>query len=409
MTVTILANANVLDVDRGTLLGERHVVIENDRIRGISEEPVALSSAQIIDLAGLTLMPGLIDAHVHTNAYSPDFADHASQSPFYVAARAIELLGGMLGRGFTTVRDVGGGEVGMARAIAEGRVAGPRLIYGGKALSPTGGHGDMRLCCQNLYDDAYSIPSLGRICDGVSAVRTATREEIRRGAHHIKIMAGGGIASPTDRIDSDQFSEEEIRAIVDEAAMANLYVAAHAYTARSIDRCVRNGVRSIEHGNLLDQTTAALMKERGAFLVPTLITFHALAEQGEEAGLAAELIGKVETVLDAGIQALEIAYRTGIPIAFGTDLTTSHERQLQEFSIRAEVIALADVIRSATTTAAQLVGMESEIGRIAPGYLADLIAFRGNPLDDVNVLTDLQQRLRLIMRGGRTHMWRSGE
>src|SRR5690606_34011138 len=137
------------------------------------------------------------------------------------------------------------------------------IVYGGKALSPIGGHGDMRKPAQDTSDTAYSVPSLGRMCNGVAEVRMAARGEGRRGASHIKIMANGGIASPTDRIDSDQFSEEEIAAIVDEANMANLYVVAHAYTARSVERSVRNGVRSIEHGNLLDEPTVAFMKERG--------------------------------------------------------------------------------------------------------------------------------------------------
>lgn len=401
MTI-VLANANVLDVDAGTLLGERHVVIEGDRIREVSEKPVASGSAQAIDLKGMTLMPGLIDAHVHICAYTANFADLPLQSPFYVAARTADILGSMLDRGFTTVRDVGGGEFGMAKAVAEGYVRGPRIIYGGKALSPTGGHGDMRKPGQDIQDDGYGVPSLGRICDGVAAVRAAARDEIRRGAHHIKIMANGGIASPTDRIDSDQFSEEEIRAAVEEAAMANLYVIAHAYTARSIERTVRNGVRSIEHGNLIDEPTVALMKEKGAFLVPTLATYHALAEEGVAAGLPAELAAKIDSVLGAGLRAVEMAQRAGVPMAYGTDLLgVMQRRQLTEFELRADVVPAADLLRAATTTAARLIRREKDLGRVAPGYIADLIAFPGDPLRDIRLMGRLDRNLKLIMRNGK--------
>jgi len=398
---TVLANANVLDVDAGALLGERHVVVEDGRIREVSETPVASSSARVIDLKGLTLMPGLIDAHVHITAYTANFADLPLQSPFYVAARTAEILSGMLDRGFTTVRDVGGGEFGMAKAVDDGHVRGPRIIYGGKALSPTGGHGDMRKPGQDIQDASYGVPGLGRICDGVAAVRAAARDEIRRGASHIKIMANGGIASPTDRIDSDQFSEEEIAAAVDEAAMANLYVVAHAYTPRSIERAVRNGVRSIEHGNLLDEQTVAFMKKKGAFLVPTLATYHALAEEGVAAGLPAELAAKIDSVLGAGLRAVEMAQRAGVPMAYGTDLLgVMHRRQLTEFELRAEVVPAADLIRSATTTAARLIRHESDLGRIAPGFIADLIAFPGDPLRDIRLMCRIDQNLKLIMRNG---------
>jgi len=397
----ILANANLLDVEAGEIVGERHIVIENERIKEISETPVT-SSGDVIDLKGRTVMPGLIDAHVHITAYTADLSNLPYQSPFYVAARTVEILGDMLDRGFTTVRDVGGGEFGMARAQAEGFVRSPRIVYGGKALSPIGGHGDMRKPAQDAGDTAYSVPSLGRMCNGVAEVRMAARDEVRRGASHIKIMANGGIASPTDRIDSDQFSEEEIAAIVDEANMANLYVVAHAYTARSVERSVRNGVRSIEHGNLLDEPTVAFMKEKGAYLVPTLSTYRALKDEGVKAGLPAELASKIDTVLDAGINAVEMASRAGVPMAYGTDLLGDmHYRQLTEFELRSGVVPAADLLRSATVVGAQLIRREKELGRIAPGYLADLIAFPGNPLDDITYMAKLGTELALVVQNGR--------
>jgi imidazolonepropionase-like amidohydrolase len=228
----------------------------------------------------------------------------------------------------------------------------------------------------------------------VAAVRAAARDDIRRGAHHITIMANGGIASPTDRIDSDQFSEEAIAAAADEAAMANLYVA-HGYTARSVHRCLRNGVRSIEHGNLVD----ARADERAwRFLVPTLATYRALAEEGVAAGLA----DKIGSVLDAGIRAVELAQAPGVPMAYGTGLLgTMHRRQLSEFDLGADVVAPADLLRAATVNAATLLRREHEIGRIRPGYVADLIAFEGDPLRDVRLMATLDRRLALVVQAGR--------
>ena len=397
----VFENAAVLDVERGEIIGERHVVVEAGRIVEVTETRPAGSRAARVDLHGQTLMPGLIDAHVHVTAFTANFAELARSSPSYVAAHAARILGAMLDRGFTTVRDVGGADFGLARAVEEGLIRGPRVIFCGKALSQTGGHGDVRTPGVSAFDSAYAQPGLGVIVNGVPEVRRAAREEIRRGAHHIKIMGGGGISTPTDRISSDQFSREEIAAAVEEAAMANLYVSVHAYTARSIARCVELGVRSIEHGNLLDAETARLMKDRDAYLVPTLAIYRALVEEGVEAGLPRELVGKTDEVLDAGIRAVELAYRAGVPMAYGTDLLgLMHKRQLAEFVLRREVVPPADLIRAATINAARLLRLEDEIGGIQPGLRADLIAVHGDPLENIAILSDPNLSPKLVIKGG---------
>jgi imidazolonepropionase-like amidohydrolase len=184
--------------------------------------------------------------------------------------------------------------------------------------------------------------------------------------------------------------------------MADLYVAGHLYTARSIQRAVRNGVRTVEHGNLADQTTLDLMKEREAFLVPTLIIFRALAEDGVADGLAAELVGKLGNMMEEGQRVIEMAHRSGVPMAFGTDLIgIGHRRQLEEFVLRADLVPAADLLRSATVVGARLIRRENELGRIAPGYRADLIAVSGNPLDNIRLLADPANHLKFVMKAGR--------
>ena len=402
MTAILLKNACILDTDKGELIPDRHVLIEDKVIRDISGSGPAGGADATIDLHGATLMPGLIDAHVHVTAYSRTFPELSASSPFYVAAQAANLLRKMLMRGFTTVRDVGGADFGLARAVEEGLYDGPRLLFCGKALSQSGGHGDMRGPGAQAYDDAYTQPGLGVIVDGVPAIRKAARGEIRRGAHHIKIMGGGGAASPTDRLDSDQFSEEEIAAVVEEAAMANLYVVVHAYSARTIERAARLGVRSIEHGNYLDEPTAKLLKQRGAFLVPTMVTYRMGVKHGTALGKLPSTVAKLKKLLDVGLSSIEIARRAGIPMAYGTDLVGApfQEFQLNEFSIRREVVPAAELLRSATTVAAELVRMEDRIGRVEVGYLADLIAVKGNPLDDITILERPDECLRLVMKEG---------
>jgi imidazolonepropionase-like amidohydrolase len=243
---------------------------------------------------------------------------------------------------------------------------------------------------------------MGRVVDGVEAVRLAARDELRKGAHHLKVMAGGGVSSPTDRIDSTQYSQEELRVVVEEARAANRYVTAHAYTARSVEHALTAGVRSIEHGNLIDEHSVELLRSHDAFLVPTLVTYWALQEEGREFGLPQDSWRKVAEVLDAGLHALELAHRGGARIAHGSDLLGGMQRhQSQEFRIRGDVLPALDVLRSATTVAAELLGLTGEIGELTPGAHADLVLVDGDPLTDVGVLAEPHQHLPVVVQGGR--------
>lgn len=379
------------------------MLIEAGRIRRIGEAGAfPAADVTVVDAGGRVVMPGLVDAHVHVCAVTADLSALAEWSTSYVSARAAEVLRGMLGRGFTTVRDVAGADYGLAAAVDEGYFEGPRLVFGGKALSQTGGHGDARQRGRHAYDSCSCLPALSRVCDGVDEVRRAARDEIRKGARHLKLMLGGGVASPTDRVDSDQFSLDEIRAAVEEAENANIYVTGHAYTARSINRGLECGVRCIEHGNLLDESSIELFLRHGAYYVPTLATYSALAEHGPEHGLPADSHRKVFDVLDAGLRALEMAHFAGVRIAYGTDLLGGmHRHQLNEFRLRAQVQPPIDIIRAATVTAAELLRMEGQIGELSEGSFADLLIVDGDPLHDIDVLTDPDRHLAMLVKEGR--------
>ncbi len=398
---TVFRNALLLNPERGELESDRSLVSDGGRIVDVGGPGLSAGDARVVDVRGLTVMPGLIDAHVHVTAVSANLSAMAEWSPYYVAARAGQVLSGMLARGFTTVRDVGGADYGIAEAVDEGYLVGPRVIFGGKALSQTGGHADIRSRGRTVLDPCDLTPALGVLCDGADEVRLAARHQLRRGASHLKLMLSGGVASPTDRVDSTQFSLDEIRAAVEEAEAANRYVAGHAYTARAINRGLECGVRSIEHGNLLDASSVALFVEHAAFYVPTLVTYSALAENGLEFGLPVDSHRKVFDVLDAGLHALELAHQGGVAIAYGTDLLgPMHAWQSREFAIRAQVQPAADIVRSATSVAAKLVKLEGQAGTLAPGALADLIVVEGNPLEDIRCLSEPERSVKMVMKAG---------
>lgn len=387
MTDLLLRNARLLDVATGAC-AEADLRCADGKI---VETGARLTAPEVreLDVAGAVVIPGLIDAHVHVTALTADLGSIASMSPSYVAAHAARIMSGMLDRGFTTVRDVAGADYGLAAAQAEGLIRGPRLIFGGKALSQSGGHGDGRGPGVHQFDDHPCCANMSRIADGVDAVRTAARDQLRTGAHHIKVMASGGVASPTDRIDSTQYSDDELRAVVEEAAAANRYVTAHAYTARAVNRAVRLGIRSVEHGNLIDDESVGLLLDHNAFLVPTLVTYWALKEEGRSFGLPEGSWRKVDEVLGAGIEALDRAARAGVTLAYGTDLLGGmHRHQNQEFRIRAEVQKPLDVLRAATVNAAALIDMAGAVGTLEVGAHADLLVLAGDPLDDIGVLAD---------------------
>lgn len=319
-----------------------------------------------------------------------------------MTARAAHVLEKMLQRGFTTVRDAGGADFGLAAAVEEGLIKGPRLLISGHALSQTGGHGDFRSAGEDCCACGAALRGIGRICDGIAEVRKAARDEIRKGAHFIKIMASGGVSSPTDRLRNTQFSLDEIKAIVEEAEAAGIYVGAHAYTQQAIRRAVQCGVRSIEHGNFLDLRTAEYMAASNVFLVPTLATYAALMESGTEAGMRPELVIKVGNLAQAGLESLRIAKEAGVTMVYGSDLLGElHSQQLEEFRLRQHVLSPLEVLQAATINAAKLFQMEDSIGQIKDGFRADLLVLDAHPLQETTVLPNLQDHIVMIIKGGK--------
>jgi imidazolonepropionase-like amidohydrolase len=386
------------------------VVIEGDRIADVIEgaRPPA-GAARTVDCAGRTLLPGLIDAHVHIGALDADLREQ--QRRYFTSEAALRSgrnLTQLLDQGFTTVRDAGGADAGYRRAVEQGVVAGPRLRVSGRPLSQTGGHGDGRLATEHgdVYACGAQVGMLSRIADGPDQVLAAAREELRRGADQIKVMAGGGVMSPTDRLESTQFSLPELQAAVAAATSAGKYVLAHAYTPEAIRQSVAAGVRSVEHGNLIDTATAKLLAEHGVFLVPTLVTYEKLHEEGEQHGLSRENLDKLATVIDAGLESLRIAQAAGVKIASGSDLLGPMVRHRgRELAIKAQVLGPMGAIIAATRTNAELLGLDGEVGTVEPGKQADLIVVAGDPLADPAIL-GRPETTPVVVTGGRLHQLR---
>ena len=404
MTRTLITHCRPFDSDSGRIGPLSTLVVEGERIVELVDEPRDTAPGdRVVDAGGRVATPGLIDAHVHVMAVSHDLWRLAAQPPSLITAQSAAVLAGMLDRGFTTVRDAAGADFGLQEAVRRGLFAGPRLYIAAQPLTQTGGHADIRpQGTKELVCTCAGLGIVGAIADGDAEVRRAVREQIRNGANQIKIMAGGGVASPTDPIDGTQYSLAELAAICEEAEAANTYVMAHAYSPRSISRAVRSGVRSIEHGNLLDEDSARAMKEEGAFLVPTLVTYAALGDEGARLGWSESMLAKLERVRHRGVEAIALARAEGVPVVFGTDLLGHmHGRQNEEFALRLPVQSPAEILQGATAVAARLLRAEGQVGTLAAGALADVLVVEGDPTQSVAMWADPAAGIRLLMQGGR--------
>lgn len=402
MTLTLFENATLFDGASAETPDGMSVLVEDDLIKEVSDNGITVSDANVIDCTGKTLMPGMIDAHIHVYIANPA-VPYPAPPMSYVAHYGATFMKHALACGFTSLRDVAGGDHGLAMALRDGWLKGPRFFYGGLALSQTGGHGDFRSpdVATDYCACGAEVQGLSILADGVDECTRTVREELRKGAHHIKIMGSGGVLSPSDPLEYPQYSEAEIRAITEECTRQGKYTAAHCQPTEAIRRCVEYGVRSIEHGTLIDEETAKFVVANEAFVVPTMATIFALRDLGPEQGVPDASMQKLYSIIDRSMTGLEVMKRAGVQMGFGTDLLGDmHTRQCTEFTIRREVLEPIDILRSATSVNAKLLDQEGKLGCIQPGAYADLLVVDGNPLDDIELLAANGENLSVIMADG---------
>lgn len=402
MSTILFTNARVFDGISGDCPQGMQVLVEDDLIREVSGKPIKAAQATVIDVGGRTLMPGLIDAHIHAYASDVNVTRIAEHGETYRAAHAARMLGHALDCGFTTVRDVGGGDYGLSQTLADGLIRGPRFLYSGKFLSMTGGHGDFRR--PHEHDGVCAcgaVHSMGHVADGVDQVIRAAREELRRGAHCIKIMGSGGVASPTDPIWMNQYRDDEISAIVHETVERRSYTAAHCHPASAIRRCTELGVRTIEHGTLIDPETAAFVAKSGNFVIPTMVIIFGLIELGRKLGFPAVSQEKAEIAARQAMEGLDHMRQAGVKMGFGTDLLGKlYTQQCREFTLRSEVFSPLEILRQATSINADALMLKDKLGCVAPDAYADLLVVDGDPLENIQLLAADGHHLKLIMRAG---------
>ena len=400
MGIIVLENCLIFDGHNEELI-EGNVVVENNRIREVTDRTVKFDSAQKIDCKAAFLMPGLIDAHFHAILVSYNIPKLDAMPAYLLAQHAGHVLNGALHRGFTTVRDAGGAEIGLSMALEQGLIEGPRMFFSGKPISQTGGHGDMRPADHISPCSCGYASVLTSVADGVDEMRKTVREELRKGANQIKLFVSGGVLSPTDPIWMAQFSGDEIRVAVEEAARRRTYVMAHCHTDDRARACVELGIRSIEHGTEIHADTANIIAASETFVVPTLSAIKVIDTHGEELGLPPLSMEKVRGLFQTAQESIENCNQANVNIGFGTDLLGDfHKYQNDEFLHRGELQNNLDVLRSVTSVNADILQQSGELGCIQEDALADMILVSGNPLNDINLLANPDDNISLIMRDG---------
>src|SRR5216683_1105912 len=404
MSHILFKNANLVLEGLTKLQTGFDVLVKDNYIDSVSPTPIEPVDATVIDVSGKTLMPGLIDAHAHVTGLTLS-PRNISYSASEITLACSSYLRNSLMDGFTTIREAGGADHSIARLLAEGTLVGPRLFYSGQALTQTGGGADFRTPNELIdpcgHVSPFSVMSV--IADGIDQVRKAAREELRKGATQIKLFASGGVVFPSEAHSTlYEYSEPELKAIVEEAKSRGTYVMAHVYTDEGIRRCLRAGVRSIEHGNFASEETIAMMSEYDAYLDPTFISLVQRIESASETGLSDSIVGNLRQTVSRGKQVYRWARKHGVPIAFGTDLwgPEAQQSQLREFEIRMELDTAANIIGSVTVTNAALLMQQGKLGTIAVGACADLLIVDGDPLTDVRVMLDPKKNLKFIMKDG---------
>lgn len=421
-STTLIKNVNVWDGTSDKLEKNVSVLIENNLIKQVAKNISEPNGANIIDGGGKTLIPGLSDVHVHLSSTLGDKEVRNDAHWMYTSIRTAIAAENFLMLGFTTVRDLGGPVFGLKRAIDEGLVPGPRIYPSGAYISQTSGHGDFRNANEPSTHwsggPMHPVDAMGWsfVVDGVPEVLKASRENLRQGATQLKVMAGGGIASDFDPIHSVQFTSEELQAAVQAAADWDTYVAVHIYESKGAIRALNAGVKCLDHGHLINEETVKLIKEKDAWLVPQAfwtMTPASFWVPGKDT-IPEPLYKKIKPVLDGTVNEMELAKKHNINVAFGSDAYGAlgyESYALMEFTARVQWYSPLEVLKQATTENAKLLSLsgklnpytEGKLGVIKEGAYADLLIYDGNPLEDIQVIVNHKENLKLIMKDGKIY------
>jgi imidazolonepropionase-like amidohydrolase len=408
MTATVFSNARIFDGENAALLEGQHVFVAAGRIAEVSARPPVPGDGEIVDCGGKVLLPGLIDAHVHAYAISVNFYENVHAPSTLLGVWAALMFSRMIERGFTTVRDTGGGDWGLYEAIERGFVKSPRLYYCGQPLSQTGGHVDFRNPAFHYRDDEQvlacgcgRISQIAAVVDGVDQIRRVCRENFFRGASFIKFTGSGGVSSTGDKLNSIQFADEEVSAIVDECVRHGAYCTTHIHPDAALKRVVKLGVHCIEHGTLIEPDTARMVADANISIVPTLAVMHALTVEGKQLGLPAQSLAKLDEVKDQAVGRMQHMKDAGVRIGYGTDLLGATERyQCAEFTLRSPIFSPLEILKQATSNNAEIIGAKGQLGVIRAGAIADILVADADPTIDAKVLADDGRQLAVIMKGG---------
>jgi imidazolonepropionase-like amidohydrolase len=411
---TLFQNVRIFDGRNPTLSGAANVLVRGDTIERISSSPItvaASANARVIAANGRVLMPGLIDAHWHAFMAATPQMILMTSDPNYLQLLAARQAQATLMRGFTTVRDLGGPVFGLKRAIDEGVVIGPRIYPSGAFISQTSGHGDFRFSFEVPRQlggplSHSEVEGIAAIADSPDEVRLRAREQLRSGASQIKLMAGGGVASPYNPIESTQYTEPEIRAAVEAAENWGTYVTVHAYTPRAIRQAVAAGVKCIEHGQLIDEATAKLLADSGIWW-----SLQPFLDDEDASPLANPVSQKKALAVFAGTEnAYRLAKKYQVKTAFGTDILFDARLTTRQGAILAKLVRWytpAEALKMATADNGELMALSGfinphpgKLGVVEEGALADLILVDGDPLEDIELIADPDRNFLVIMKDG---------
>lgn len=401
MSFVLFQDATLLDCTGNPPIYPANILIENNIIREISKSKIlAPPGSVVVDCKGKTLMPGLIEGHMHANLFMADLPEQTRRNlPSSIVIKSLKVLEDTLMQGFTSALDAGGSDAGFRDAQAQGLIKGPRLQVCGRSLTQSGGHADTRLPT-DISSPNKQYFSGGVVADGVDEVRRAAREELRMGADYIKIMAAGGCASPSDEPDTVQYSMEEIRAAVDTADAVGKIVIAHCYSPRSLERCAEAGVKRVEHGNFMNENTAQILKTHDIFYCPTLATYDIMSRRGEEFGIPDYFLRKMKIANECALEALSIAVNAGLVIGSGSDMVGPGQPfKANELELQSKIMGSVGAILAATKTNAEIMKIIDKVGTIEVGKLADILVLDENPIDNIKVFQD-REKILMIMQDG---------